>query len=246
MRLRIKYSQIYENTDILSPIDRETWQVIAETSRLTSSSHVIELASGKGVFALYLAKKFGCSIDCVDRDGEFVEYSRSRACELGLTHLVKFSESRVQEFVVEPATYDLGVCLGALYIFRDAGWRVLMTGVKPRGYLAISDLYCKKFPVPRELMDIFFEEEGEALRLEEARERYVDGGLKILREEECSRKAWLNYYDLIREMLHVLSKKYAGDAGMREEIRKELREDELVRELGDEYLGYLTFIMQKT
>jgi hypothetical protein len=31
--LIIKYSQIYANTDVLSPIDRETWQVIAEAAK---------------------------------------------------------------------------------------------------------------------------------------------------------------------------------------------------------------------
>ena len=28
--MHIRYSQIYSNTEVLSPIDRETWQIIAE------------------------------------------------------------------------------------------------------------------------------------------------------------------------------------------------------------------------
>lgn len=156
----IRYAEIYENTEILNPIDRETWQIIGETCKLTQTSRVLELASGKGAFALYLAKRFGSQIDCFDRDPEFVEYSTKRAHELDLTQFARFTARKAEDIVVEPEVYDLGVCLGALYIFRDAGWKALMGGVKPGGYLAISDLFCKKVPPPRGLREVFFEEEG--------------------------------------------------------------------------------------
>ncbi len=244
--MRISYSEIYANTEILSPIDRETWQVIGQTCKLNSTSRVLELASGKGAFALYLAEKFGCIVDCYERDPEFVNYSTKRAHDLSLNSLVKFTNLRVEEVEVKSGTYDLGVCLGALYIFRDAGWRVLWKGVRQGGYLAISDLFCKKTPPPRDLMEVFFEEEGEPLTLEDVRARYNDKGLRIIREEECSSGAWLNYYDLTSRMFQVLSKKYADDKERRAEIAEAKREDKLVREYGEDYLGYMTFIMQKS
>ena len=243
--MRIRYSEIYANTDILSPIDRETWQVIGQTCKLTASSRVLELASGKGGFALYIAEKFGCVVDCFDRDSEFVNYSSKRASDLRLDSRVRFTESRVEEVVVEPRAYDAGVCLGALYIFRDAGWRVLWDGVKGGGYLAISDLFCKRAEPPRGLMEVFFEEEGGALTLDDVRARYASKGLRIIREEECSRAAWLNYYDLTKRMFQALSEKSPGDKEKLGEIAEAMREDELVRERGEEYLGYVTFIMQK-
>jgi cyclopropane fatty-acyl-phospholipid synthase-like methyltransferase len=243
--LRIGWSEIYANTDILSPIDRETWQVIGQTCKLTPVSRVIELASGKGAFALDVAEKFGCRVDCYDRDSEFVKFSLKRAHDLSLASRVKFTISRVEEIEVETNTYDVGVCLGALYIFRDAGWRVLWNGVKDGGYLVISDLFCKKASPPKGLMEIFFEDEGGALTLDEARTRYIDRGSKILREEECSRAAWLNYYDLTKKTFQALSEKNLDDKEKQQEISEAMREDELVRECGEEYLGYMTFIMQK-
>ncbi len=74
---------------------------------------------------------------------------------------------------------------------------------------------------------------------------YTDRGLKILCEEECSRRAWLNYYDLTKVMFQELSNKYASDTERQVEINEALREDRLVREFGEEYLGYMTFIMQR-
>ncbi len=243
--MRIGWSEIYANTDVLSPIDRETWQVIAQTCKITDSSGVLELASGKGAFALYLAGKFGCMVNCYEIDAEFVDYSEKRAHDLGLDSLVRFTRSRVADVRVDLERYDLGVCLGALYLFREAGWRALWKGVKPGGYLAISDLFCKKVPAPKVLMEVFFEEEGETLTLDDARARYVDQGLRIVREEECSRAAWLSYYDLTKERFRVLSEKSQDDKEKLGEIAEAMREDRLVREYGEEYLGYMTFMLQK-
>ncbi len=243
--MRIGWSEIYENTDILSPIDRETWQVIGQTCKINPASQVLELASGKGAFALYLAEKLGCKVDCYELNAEFVNYSAKRAHEEGLNSLIKFTESRVEDVKVDSWKHDLGVCLGAFYLFRDAGWRVLWKGVKPGGYLAISDLFCKKVPAPKVLMEVFFEEEGETLTLDDARARYVDQGLRIVREEECSRAAWLSYYDLTKERFRVLSEKSQDDKEKLGEIAEAMREDRLVREYGEEYLGYMTFMLQK-
>ena len=82
MQLLIRFAEIYGNSEILNPVDRRSWELIAR--RLTPTSRVIELLSGKGAF-----------------EGE---------------------------------VYDLGVCLGSLYLFRQAGWRALMKGARKQGY----------------------------------------------------------------------------------------------------------------
>ena len=188
----IRWAEIYANTDVLSPIDRETWRVIGETSRLDSSSRVIELASGKGVFANYLAKNFGCRVDGFDINPEFVDYSNNRTKELALQSRVKFAHTDTKQLQVPSNSYDLGVCLGALYIFRERGWNILTRSVNSQGYLAISDLVCKKVPPPKEVKDVFFEEPGEPLTIDAAREWYYSRGARIIQEIECSQKAWLD------------------------------------------------------
>ena len=153
----------------------------------------------------------------------------------------------MNRLTVEGDAYDLGACLGALYVFRERGWKALMSGVKRHGYVAVSDMFCKKIPPPKELMEVFFEEEeGGPATLEDARRWYTDRGMEILRELECSQKAWLNYYDLTRLMLQTLARKHVSDSERRAEIEEALREDLLFRKHGEEYVGYMTFIMRKT
>jgi len=243
--LLIKWAEIYANTEVLSPIDRETWQLIAETSRIGQGSKVIELASGKGAFAIYLARRFWCNVDGYDINPEFTQYATNRAKELGLTTRTSFPQTDINRLEVKPDSYDLGACLGALYIFRDAGWKLLFRGVKPKGYMAVSDLVCKKVPAPQEVMDIFFEEASQPLTLEDARRWYTSRGVKILREVECSRKAWLEYYGLTKQMLNQVANKYSSDTDKQAELREAFREDELVKRFGEEYLNYVTFVMQK-
>jgi len=243
--LRIRYSQIYANTDILSPIDRETWQIIGETAKLTPSSRVIELASGKGAFARFLAERFGCRVDGFDTDPDFVEHSTGRAAEQGLGSLVNFRCQDINGLQVETRDYDLGVCLGALYIFREAGWRVLTKAVKPQGYLAISDIFCKKAPAPKVVTDVFFEEEGQPFTLQDLRRWYAERGFNILREEECSRRAWLEYYDLTRETLQAIAKEHGPDNIVQREIAEATEEDRLVTRYGEEFIGYMAFIMRR-
>ncbi len=192
-----------------------------------------------------MARRFWCKVEGYDINPEFTHHATHRAKELGLTTRATFTQTDVNRLGVKSESYDLGVCLGALYIFRDPGWEILTRGVKPKGYLAVSDIICKKVPAPKEVMDIFFEEPDQPLTLEDARRWYTGHGVKILREIECSRKAWLDYYDHTREMLQSIAKKYPSDIARQAEIEEGLGEDRLVREYGDEYLSYMTFIMQR-
>jgi cyclopropane fatty-acyl-phospholipid synthase-like methyltransferase len=244
--LLIRWAEIYANTEILSPIDFETWQHIARVSEIRSSSRVIELAAGKGAFGLFLAKNFGCRVEGFDLNPEFVEYSNRRARELGLETKAKFVKNDVRRLEVTPHAYDLGACLGALYIFRSEGWERLMRAVKPGGYVAVSDLVCKKTPAPKEVLAVFFEEPGLLLSVEKVRRWYTGQGVTILREDVCSQKAWLDYYDLMKKMLLQISKKYPADHQVQREVEEGLREDSLVRKYLSQYLDYVTFIMKKS
>ncbi len=120
-----------------------------------------------------------------------------------------------------------------------------MQSVKLGGYFAISDLFCKKVSAPQEIMDLFFEEPGQPITREDARRWYTSKGAEIVREEECSRNAWLEYYDSTRQNILRLAERYRSDKGKMLEIEEAFKEERLVRELGEEHLGYVTFIMRK-
>ena len=94
-------------------------------------------------------------------------------------------------------------------------------------------------------MDIFFEEEGQPLTLEDLRRWYTECGFKVLREEECSREAWLEYYNLTTEAVRALAKENVSNEGVQRDVAEAAKEDELVRRFGEEFVGYMTFIMKR-
>ncbi len=116
----IRFGEFYQNTEVLSPIDKETWRAIGETCRLGPGSKLLELASGKGAFAMYVPGMFGCHLDATLPSSEFIQYAANRAEELGLASNVSFTNRDVNNLEVTSSAYDAGVCLGALYLFRDA------------------------------------------------------------------------------------------------------------------------------
>lgn len=242
----IRWAEIYAKTEILSPVDRDIWRVIAETSKLTALSRVIELASGKGAFANYLGEKFRCSVEGFEINSEFVDYSNSRAGELGLQSKVKFTKADVNCLDPDTNSYDLSACLGALYIFRERGWNSLVRATKPNGYLVVSEMICKRIPPPKELVGIFFEESNPILTLEDARRWYETRGAEILREETCTSRAWLEYYDLTKEALSKLSRAQPSNAQFQAEVDEARNEDRLFRKYGHDYIDYVTFIMRNS
>ena len=240
----IRWAEIYANTEILSPIDRDTWRVIADTSKIGASSRVIELASGKGAFANYLEGKFQCRVEGFEINADFVDYSNKRAGELRLQSKVAFTNADINHLDPEADAYDLGACLGALYIFRDKGWNLLVRATKPGGFLAVSEMICKRIPPPRELAEVFFEESSPILTLEDARLWYKKRGAEILWEETCTPRAWLEYYDLTREAVSKLSKTQPSNIQLQAEVDEAFKEDRLFRRYGSDYIDYVTFIMR--
>ncbi len=240
----IRWAEMYANTEILSPMDQETWKIIAEVSKLDGSSRVLELASGKGAFATHLAENYRYRVDGFDINPEFIEYSTNRSRQLGLDSKVKLTLGDAQQLHLPSAAYDLGACLGALYIFTEPAWQQLSQSVRTGGSVAVSDMVCRKLPPPKEI-GIFFEEPGEPPTLETARDWYKTRGMRIVREVECSQQAWMEYYDLQGEILMQISQRPDVNRELLNEVQRERTEEGLDRKYSEEYMNYVTFIMRK-
>ncbi len=69
--------------------------------------------------------------------------------------------------------------------------------------------------------------------------------MRIVREVECSQQAWMDYYDLQREMLTQISRRPEVSRELLDEVEREHVEERLVRKYREEYVNYVTFIMRK-
>lgn len=109
---------------------------------LTPESDVLDVASGNGASAFYIAERFGCRVVGIDYSARNVEAANAAAHSKGLADRVRFQQGDAERLPVEDATFDAVISECAFCTFPDkesaAGEfaRVLRVG----GAVGLSDL----------------------------------------------------------------------------------------------------------
>ena len=163
------YNSTYGNfqEQVLAEIRRETygedigqnsWITRDEYDRfyswleLSPGDHALEIASGSGGPALYLARKFGCRITGIDINEAGIKTANQAALDTHLTE-VKFQLGDVHERLpFEDGTFDAVMCMDSMNHFRNRPgylkewFRVL----KPRKRAVFTDPVVITGPVSNE------------------------------------------------------------------------------------------------
>lgn len=145
------YNSTYGNFEeqVLAEIRRETYgEDIGQNSWITTSEydtfyswlnlsagdHVLEVASGSGGPALYLAKRFKCHITGLDINEEGIKTANQSAVKANISN-AKFQLANVDERLpFDDETFDAVMCTDSMNHFRDRlayfreWYRVLKTG----------------------------------------------------------------------------------------------------------------------
>ena len=109
---------------------------------LSSKSHVLDVASGRGTSAIHLAQTFGCRVTGIDLSSKNVALASVESKKLGMTNLTQFVQGDAEKLPFESAEFDVVICECALCTFPDKPlalaefYRVLRTP----GRLGITDL----------------------------------------------------------------------------------------------------------
>src|SRR6266852_5272184 len=70
---------------------------VGEKLNLRAGLRVLDVASGKGESAIFLAQSFGCEVIGIDFGRENVKDATSRASEAKITHLVSFRRADAEK-----------------------------------------------------------------------------------------------------------------------------------------------------
>ncbi len=117
---------------------------------LTSSSNLLDVASGKGTSAFAIAERFGCRVTGVDLSEANIAAANAEAAHRGLGDRVHFLLADAEQLPFEPASFDAVLCECAFCTFPDKTKaaaefsRVLWAG----GRVGISDLTRVADPLP--------------------------------------------------------------------------------------------------
>lgn len=80
---------------------------------------VLDVASGRGASALFLAERFGCQVTGVDLGRANVEAARSAAQFRNLDHLVAFEQADAERLPFADGAFDAVICECAFCLFPD-------------------------------------------------------------------------------------------------------------------------------
>ncbi len=131
--------------EILNPTSREKVVLLGHVLGLTPDSSVLDIACGKGGPALILAREFGCRITGVERASEFAAECRHRVAAAGLEGRIEVVEQDATAVAIEPAAYDVALCLGASFVWTnlDGTLRALAPAVRPGGHVVVGEVYLR-------------------------------------------------------------------------------------------------------
>lgn len=122
---------------------------------LSSTTRVLDIASGSGASAMFLAERFGCEVVGIDYSRKNVEEANARAADGNLQSRVHFQEADAEHLPFAEASFDAVVCECSLCLFPDKATavreiaRVLRVG----GRLGLSDV-TRSADLPEELHDL--------------------------------------------------------------------------------------------
>src|SRR6266478_3407757 len=109
---------------------------------LTPQSNVLDVASGKGATALFLAERFGCHVVGIDYSAQNIADANQLASVKALSSLVRFERGDAESLPFPDKSFDAIICECAYCTFpnkTDAA-REFARVLRPGGRVGLSDL----------------------------------------------------------------------------------------------------------
>jgi len=142
-------AQLYESDlakvllgDSFHPGGLRLTERLGELLRLTPESRVLDVASGTGTSAFFLAERFGCHVIGIDYSSQNIAQANELAKTKGLAFCVRFERGDSERLPYPNAAFDAVLCECAFCTFPDkfAAAREFARVLHPKGQVGLSDL----------------------------------------------------------------------------------------------------------
>lgn len=119
---------------------------------LNARSKVLDVASGKGTSAIFLAERFGCEVEGIDYSKQNVGQAMIATAAKGLAPRVRFRQADAEILSADSAAFDAVICECSFCTFRDkpAAAREFARVLRPGGRVGLSDM-TRGAALPKEL-----------------------------------------------------------------------------------------------
>ena len=134
--------------ETLAPYDQfhgrgiEATTEMADALQVAAGDHILDIGSGIGGPARYMAQRFGCRVTGIDLTAEFCEVARHLTRLLGLQRSVKFELGNALAMPFEDSTFDGAYSMNvSMNIADKAGfYREIRRVLRPGAWLMLSEI----------------------------------------------------------------------------------------------------------
>ena len=139
--------------EVLHPGGLEKTDEMARACGVGRGKRVLDIGSGKGVTACYLAERYGCEVVGIDVSERMVGYARELARRRGLSDRVEFRVADAHSLPFEDESFDIVIaeCTTVL-LDRERAFREFLRVLKPGGCLGDLEMIWRREP-PGELVE---------------------------------------------------------------------------------------------
>lgn len=148
-------------TGDLSPLDQfhlrgeEATRQLSELVSISADSYVLDVGSGIGGPARYIATKTGCRVTGIDLSTEYCSIARTLSEILNLYDLVDFKQGDATEMPFADESFDIAITQHVVMNIEDRGrlYSEINRVLRPHGRFAMYDVFKKgdeelTYPVP--------------------------------------------------------------------------------------------------
>ena len=120
----------------------EATEDMANRLQVSAKDRILDIGSGLGGPARYMARRFGCRVAGIDLTAEFCEAARLLTARLGLEDRVSLDEGDALAMPFEDAAFDGAYSMNVSMNIADkrAFYREVRRVLKPGGWLALSEV----------------------------------------------------------------------------------------------------------
>ncbi|MHA1924541.1 MAG: class I SAM-dependent methyltransferase [Candidatus Thorarchaeota archaeon] len=116
--------------------------LLADKMSIDSSSHVLDLACGDGTTAVFLAKRFGCTVMGLDIGTDLIEKAKKKVQDLKISEGVTFTTGLASDlpFEDDEFTHIISECAICTFYDKSSAAAEVSRVVREDGILGISDV----------------------------------------------------------------------------------------------------------
>lgn len=239
------FFEIHRDLNREAPGDESsTLRALALCAELPRVPRILDVGCGPGAQTLLLARHTGGWVTALDNHPPFLDELHKRAMAASLDRKIERCLGSMSNMTFAPQSFDLIWSEGAIYImgFENGlkAWRKLL---KPRGYMAVSELTWLKNERPKAAAEFWSAGYPSMQGLDANLKAVESAGLKPIDRFTLPASAWWDYYGPVEKRIAELRVKYAGKSAAIAELDAEQAEIEMYRQHGESY-GYVFYVMR--